>query len=118
MRGGDFIARPGGDEFVVLLSSLAEVADIEVFSSRLIRALSAPIRVHDHEVYVGVSIGAAVFPDHGQNAEALTAHADAAMYRAKGSGGSALAVYENAMHAADAERFALEADLRNALQRG
>ena len=118
VRGGDFIARPGGDEFVVLLSSIADVADIEVFSNRLIRALSAPIRVLDHEVYVGVSVGAAVFPDHGDDAEALTAHADAAMYRAKATGGSNLAVYEPAMQAEVAERFALEADLRQAFARG
>ena len=118
VRGGDFIARPGGDEFVIIMSSISGVKDIEILSQRLIRALVAPIQLDDREVYVGVSIGAAVFPEHGTDASALTAHADAAMYRAKGGGGSALAVYENAMHAADAERFALEADLRNALQRG
>ena len=118
VRGGDFIARPGGDEFVILLSSIANVADIEIFSSRLIRALSAPIRVHDNEVYVGVSVGAAVFPDHGHDAEALTAHADAAMYRAKAIGGSNLAVYQPSMQAEDAERFSLEADLRQAIARG
>ena len=118
IRGGDFIARPGGDEFVIIMSSIASVKDIEFLSQRLIRALSAPIQLDDREVYVGVSIGAAVFPEHGADASALTAHADAAMYRAKGGGGSALAVYENTMHAEDAERFALEADLRSALQRG
>jgi diguanylate cyclase (GGDEF)-like protein/PAS domain S-box-containing protein len=118
VRGGDFIARPGGDEFVILLSSIADVADIEVFSNRLIRALSAPIHVLDSEVYVGVSVGAAVFPDHGRDAEALTAHADSAMYRAKATGGSNLAIYEPAMQAEVAERFALEADLRQAFARG
>ncbi len=118
VRGGDFIARPGGDEFVIIMSSIAGVKDIEVLAQRLIRAVSAPIQLQEREVYVGVSIGAAVYPEHGADASALTAHADAAMYRAKAGGGSALAIYENAMHAEDAERFALEADLRNALQRG
>ena len=118
VRGGDFIARPGGDEFVIIMSSISGLHDIEVLSQRLIKAVSAPIQLDDREVYVGVSIGAAVFPEHGSDASSLTAHADAAMYRAKGAGGSALAVYEEAMHARDAERFALEADLRNALQRG
>jgi diguanylate cyclase (GGDEF)-like protein/PAS domain S-box-containing protein len=118
VRGGDFIARPGGDEFVIIMSSISGLHDIEVLSQRLIKAVSAPIQLDDREVYVGVSIGAAVFPEHGSDASALTAHADSAMYRAKAGGGSALAVYEEAMHARDAERFALEADLRNALQRG
>ena len=118
VRGGDFIARPGGDEFVIIMSSITSEKDIELLSQRLIRSISAPIQLADREVYVGVSIGAAMFPDHGTDASALTAHADAAMYRAKGSGGSSLTVYEDAMHAEDAERFALEADLRSALMRG
>ncbi|HEX3551530.1 MAG TPA: EAL domain-containing protein [Candidatus Elarobacter sp.] len=118
VRGGDFIARPGGDEFVIIMSSISGQKDIDMLSQRLIRAVSAPIQLDDREVYVGVSIGAAIFPDHGADASALTAHADAAMYRAKGNGGSALSVYEDAMHAADVERFALEADLRSALLRG
>ncbi len=118
VRGGDFIARPGGDEFVIIMSSIAGRKDIDMLSQRLIRAVSAPIQLDDREVYVGVSIGAAMYPEHGEDASALTAHADAAMYRAKASGGSSLAVYEDAMHAEDAERFALEADLRSALMRG
>ena len=118
VRGGDFIARPGGDEFVIIMSSITGRKDIDLLSQRLIRAVSAPIQLDDREVYVGVSIGAAMYPDHGADASALTAHADAAMYRAKGTGGSSLTVYEDAMHAEDAERFALEADLRSALMRG
>jgi diguanylate cyclase (GGDEF)-like protein len=118
LRGGDFIARPGGDEFVIIMSSVASVKDVEILSQRLIKAVSAPIQLDDREVYVGVSIGAALFPDHGTDASALTAHADAAMYRAKAAGGAALSVYQEAMQAEDAERFGLEADLRSALQRG
>jgi diguanylate cyclase (GGDEF)-like protein/PAS domain S-box-containing protein len=118
VRGADFIARPGGDEFVILLSGIAGIADIEFLSQRVIQTLSAPIRLTQRTVYVGVSVGAAVFPDHGRDAEALTAHADAAMYRAKAAGGSSLAIYESSLQAIDAERFALEADLREALARG
>jgi diguanylate cyclase (GGDEF)-like protein/PAS domain S-box-containing protein len=117
MRGADFIARPGGDEFVILLSRIASITDVEFLSRRIIEALSAPIRLHERTVYVGVSVGAAVFPDHGRDAEALTAHADAAMYRAKAAGGGALAIYDRTLQALDAERFALEADLREAVAR-
>jgi EAL domain-containing protein (putative c-di-GMP-specific phosphodiesterase class I) len=103
---------------VILLSGIAGIADIEFLSQRVIQTLSAPIRLTQRTVYVGVSVGAAVFPDHGRDAEALTAHADAAMYRAKAAGGSSLAIYESSLQAIDAERFALEADLREALARG
>jgi diguanylate cyclase (GGDEF)-like protein/PAS domain S-box-containing protein len=118
LRSGDFIARPGGDEFVIVMSSIAAVTDIDVLAQRLITSLAAPIHLEDRDVHVGVSIGAAVFPEHGDDASALTAHADAAMYRAKSAGGSALAVYQSAMQAQDTERFSLEADLRHALGRG
>jgi len=118
LRGGDFIARPGGDEFVIVMTSIASVHDIEMLSQRLIKSLAAPIHLDDRDFHVGVSIGAAVFPEHGSDASALTAHADAAMYRAKAAGGSALAVYQHEMQAEDAERFSLEADLRHALGRG
>ncbi len=69
VRGGDFIARPGGDEFVILMSSITGEKDIEMLSQRLIRAVSAPIQLDDREVYVGVSIGAALFPEHGTRRE-------------------------------------------------
>ncbi|HTD32918.1 MAG TPA: EAL domain-containing protein [Candidatus Elarobacter sp.] len=118
LRGGDFIARTGGDEFVVIMQSAAGAQDVEILSQRLIKAVASPIQLPEREVYVGVSIGAALYPEHGTDAGALTAHADAAMYRAKGSGGSAVAIYDESIHAQDAERFALEADLRSALQRG
>lgn len=118
VRGGDFIARPGGDEFVILMPRIAGQGDVEQLAQRLIRAMAAPIQLGDRAVYVGVSIGAASFPQHGCDSDALTAHADTAMYRAKAAGGSNLAMYEEAMHVEDAERFSLEADLRLALERG
>ena len=118
LRGGDFIARTGGDEFVVIMQSVAEAHDVQILSHRLIKAVASPIQLPEREVYVGVSIGAALYPEHGTDAGALTAHADAAMYRAKAGGGSAVAIYDQSIHAQDAERFALEADLRSALQRG
>ena len=117
VRGADFIARPGGDEFVILLSGISGLTEIEFLAQRVIQSLSAPIRLRERTVYVGVSVGAAVFPDHGRDAEALTAHADAAMYRAKAAGGGSLAIYESSLQALDAERFAIEADLREALAR-
>ncbi len=118
VRGVDFIARAGGDEFVILTPGSANVNDIQRLADRLIAALSAPIELSERDVYVGASIGAAVFPDHGLDAEAITARADTAMYRAKLAGGGRLAIYEASMLAEATERFALESDLRHAIGRG
>ncbi len=118
LRQGDFIARTGGDEFVILLRRVGSPAEIEQVVNRLIRAVSAPIALRNREVSVGVSVGCAVFPDDGSDVEALTAHADAAMYRVKEDGGGALAIYDSQMHAEVVERFALEVGLRLAASRG
>jgi diguanylate cyclase (GGDEF)-like protein len=118
VRGIDFVARAGGDEFVILTPGIANPIDIQRLADRLVDALSAPIHLPDRDVYVGASIGAAVFPDHGADAEAITARADAAMYRAKIAGGGRLAIFEASMLAEATERYALESDLRHAIDRG
>ena len=118
VRGVDFIARAGGDEFVILTPSVPNMSDIQRLSGRLIEALAAPIKLPERDVFVGASIGAAVFPDHGADSESITARADAAMHRAKLAGGGRLAVFEASMLAEAAERFALESDLRHAIDRG
>jgi predicted signal transduction protein with EAL and GGDEF domain len=87
-------------------------------ADRLIETLSAPIHLADRDVHVGASIGAAVYPDHGADAESIAARADAALHRAKLAGGGRLVMYEPAMLAEATERFALESDLRHAIDRG
>jgi len=118
VRGIDFVARAGGDEFVILTAGVPTIGDIQRLSDRLIEALSAPIRLSERDVFVGASIGVALFPDHGADAESVTARADAAMHRAKLAGGGRLATYEASMLAEATERFALESDLRHAIDRG
>jgi EAL domain-containing protein (putative c-di-GMP-specific phosphodiesterase class I) len=66
---------------------------------------------------VTASIGAAVFPAHGRDAESLIAHADAAMYRAKGMGGNRYSMFEPSMETVTVDRLSLEHDLRNAVGR-
>ncbi len=117
VRSGDFIARPGGDEFVVVLPRINGAAEIEAAARRLIRALGPPIRVRERDVHVGASAGAAVFPDHGRDAESLTAHADAAMYRAKATA-SSFVLFEESIEAEAVRRFSVDSDLRSALERG
>jgi diguanylate cyclase (GGDEF)-like protein/PAS domain S-box-containing protein len=113
----DVVARPGGDELIVLLPNAAHRADADRIAQHLMKVLREPLSVRGRELYVSASAGVALFPEHGRDAEALVAHADAAMYRAKGAGGNRYAVYDGSIEAAASDRLALENDLWHALAR-
>jgi diguanylate cyclase (GGDEF)-like protein len=87
VRDEDLLARYGGDEFVVLLDALASREVIQAIATRIIDALSAPLCLPGVCVRLSISIGVALFPEHGKSAEELVQRADAAMYRAKHQGG-------------------------------
>jgi diguanylate cyclase (GGDEF)-like protein len=86
LRESDTAARLGGDEFVLLLPATPLVGAIET-ARALVDFIVAPIVVDGRPLTVGASIGIAVFPNHGRDAEVLLSAADAAMYEAKHSGG-------------------------------
>ena len=86
MRPDDTVARQGGDEFVILLNGLSDLAECERAAERLLRAVREPIVVNGHTVQVGASIGIALHPQDGNNAETLLRYADQAMYQAKQGG--------------------------------
>ncbi len=117
LRSGDVIARPGGDEFIILLPRIAHPAEVDNVAVRLVRALALPVVVRGRELFVSASVGAALYPEHGLDAESLTSHADTAMYRAKAAGGNRHAIFDSSMQAAVTERLLLENDLRHALYR-
>jgi diguanylate cyclase (GGDEF)-like protein/PAS domain S-box-containing protein len=113
----DVIARPGGDEFIILIPQVVDASDADATAQRILRVLKTPLNVLGRELFVTASVGAAIFPDHGRTAEAIVAHADAAMYRAKAMGGNRHAIYDATIEATAAERLALENDLWHALAR-
>ena len=86
VRTDDTVARQGGDEFVILLNGLPDVAECERAAGRLLQAVRQPIVVNGHTVQVGASIGIALHPQDGSDAETLLRYADQAMYQAKQGG--------------------------------
>jgi diguanylate cyclase (GGDEF)-like protein len=86
LRQSDTVSRYSGDEFVIVLSEIESGDHAAVVAKKLIRAVAGPHRVGTRDVTITASIGMALYPDHGQDAETLIANADAAMYGAKREG--------------------------------
>ena len=107
--------RLGGDEFAVVIHDLPEPAYVEQLAFRIIEAVSHPFVVDSHTLFVGTSIGSAMAPQDGQDAETLIRSADLALYRAKDTGRGRHVRYAPSMHADAEERRALEIALRDAL---
>jgi diguanylate cyclase (GGDEF)-like protein len=117
IRGGDTVARIAGDEFAVVLGDLARPEDAGLVAQKILDRLAAPVTVAGHELFITASIGAAVFPADGDNAEALLGAADAAMYRAKQAGRNAFQFFTPEINQRTRARALLGAELRRALER-
>jgi diguanylate cyclase (GGDEF)-like protein len=83
LRAEDTAGRIGGDEFVAVLPRRSDAQAAAQVAEKLIAAISRPVEVSGHALSVGASIGIAVFPDHGADADALSRAADQAMYTVK-----------------------------------
>ncbi|HLH66406.1 MAG TPA: EAL domain-containing protein [Solirubrobacteraceae bacterium] len=117
MRASDTVARLGGDEFGLVVPELAGAQDALPVIARIREALERPIRVHSLPLAVEASIGIAIYPEHGDDAQTLIQRADVAMYDCKREG-SSHAFYDCAGHEPDVGRLTLVAELRRALARG
>ncbi len=93
-RTTDVVARPGGDEFVLLINDLRRAADVVPVSEKIRTAIGAPIRVRGRLFDITASIGVSVFPDDTEATSELMRHADQALYRAKASGRDATAFHQ------------------------
>ncbi|HUJ52288.1 MAG TPA: EAL domain-containing protein [Steroidobacteraceae bacterium] len=115
-RVGD-IARLGGDEFMVLLPSLRSTVDAGAVAERLILALREPMQLASNSLVVTPSVGIAIFPQDGADAETLLRNADLAMYFAKRRSPGTFAYFDVSMNATALHRFTIEEQLRGALER-
>ena len=114
----DTLARIGGDEFVMVLTSQPQPEKASVMATRILDVLRRPFMVEGKRVEIGASIGIALYPQDGANADALMRAADAAMYRVKEEGRGALRFYEAVMNAQLQARLRTEQELAGAVARG
>ena len=113
LRTGDLLARLGGDEFAILLQDAGHEQAVAV-AVKLRAALAESFAIHDIALHTSVSVGIALFPDHGLDLSSLLRRADIAMYKAKTSG-AGQHVYDSADDADDATRLQTVEELRTAL---
>lgn len=97
LRDTDTVSRHGGDEFVILLPEIDSPSDAELVAEKVLSALSAPHKVEGRELHITASIGVSLYPDHGQDVEALVHYADLAMYEAKKSDGNKYVLFSPAL---------------------
>jgi diguanylate cyclase (GGDEF)-like protein/PAS domain S-box-containing protein len=117
IRAGDTAARLGGDEFTILLDRVAGVDDAIAAAERVAAELRSPLVFEGRSIVIGVSIGIALASDPGIAADDLLAHADAAMYAAKGEGKARYAVFDPSMRVRAMSRLEMESELRSAIER-
>jgi diguanylate cyclase (GGDEF)-like protein len=86
LRGEDFAARLGGDEFAILVAEGADPEAVAQVCGRIVASLAEPVTTTRSTVRAGASVGAAMFPAHGSDAEELLRHVDMALYEAKRAG--------------------------------
>ena len=118
VRDTDTAARLGGDEFVVIAPGLASDDDIRIVAQKIIDSLAVPFVIDGRDLYVGASVGVAVYPTHGDSADELLRQADTAMYAAKGDGGNACHFFDDTLERRRAQRLDIEGGLRRALAQG
>jgi diguanylate cyclase (GGDEF)-like protein/PAS domain S-box-containing protein len=118
VRGDDFVARIGGDEFCVLLQDIAEPREAAAVAQKLLQELGKPYRVGDHELSSGASIGIACVPQDGDDAAALLRLADQAMYRAKELGRNTYQFFSGTLNDDAAAAVELAGELRAGVERG
>ena len=115
VRSHDIVARLGGDEFAVVQTSVRDANDVAALANRILAAVQAEHDVDDHRIRTSTTIGIAMFPEDGSDAEALLDKADLAMYESKKLGGNRYGFFTRGLNKQIAARYRLQTDLVSAI---
>ncbi|MDB5936212.1 MAG: histidine kinase [Massilia sp.] len=118
LRDSDTLARVGGDEFVAVLPGTHAEAQVKLVTGRLLATFQTPFEVDGHTIYVGASVGVAIYPQHAEDEVRLVALADAAMSRAKDTGKARCVVYSAQQSGPPEHDISLEAAMFQAVREG
>jgi diguanylate cyclase (GGDEF)-like protein/PAS domain S-box-containing protein len=118
LRETDTVSRQGGDEFLVILTHIQDLAAVTGSAAKIVEALAAPYDIDGHILAVTVSVGIAIYPNDAQDTDTLMQRADTAMYHAKGTGGNDYTFFSEQMNVAVAVAQAIRSELRQALAGG
>ncbi len=117
LRETDTVARFGGDEFAFIIPDLTHPEGWHPIAAKILKSFDQPFQLKGREVFIKASIGASLYPLHGNDPHTLLRNADTAMYRAKFRGHNQVCLYESAMETEVSERVMLESELHRALER-
>ncbi len=116
LRAEDTLARFGGDEFCLLLPDISSKESVAAVAEKILKAVRQPFAIDNHELYLSLSLGIAIYPDAGKTGEALLHSADVAMYHVKANGKDGYCFYSDAM--GSHSHFSLvEHDIQSALEK-
>jgi diguanylate cyclase (GGDEF)-like protein/PAS domain S-box-containing protein len=118
IKSRDFLSRIGGDEFVLIAKELNGSADVVALAQKLKRILDEAIVLDQNVFFMTLSIGIAIYPDHGKSSESLTKHADAAMYAVKESGRDGYMIYDEKMTQKVSHKLNIQSELKTSIDEG
>lgn len=116
IRAADTIARLGGDEFIIFMQDVKSYENTLMLAKKHLDNLNAPYSIGENRLFISVSIGISIFPEHGMSAEALAKNADTAMYISKEMGKNQIAIFTEELHEKVSERLQMVADIGKALE--
>jgi diguanylate cyclase (GGDEF)-like protein/PAS domain S-box-containing protein len=115
VEDSDTVSRQGGDEFVILLTRIAQAEDAALIAQKILTVVGMPHQLEQHSLEITASAGIGIYPDDGTDAESLVKCADIAMLNAKNSGRNNYQFFKPSMNERALERQSLESGLRHAL---